>query len=610
MSERMRRPVAKQPPVAQEPNAALQRRITVGAADDRMEREADATASSVLANLATRSAPPPSVRVGPTTRVQRMSHPVGAPVEQAPERRAQRRADVGGIGPSGGEVDPDTQARLERTAGGGAPLDEQVRGTMEQGFGGADFGNVRLHTGGEAAELNKRLGAQAFTLGSDIYLGGGTPALDTGAGQGLLAHELAHTIQQDGSAQRRIRRLAYNKPIKNVVSVTVFAGGAGGRSAEVSDGKSAVIVKSDQVNAAEVIAADKMMRGGRFSSGSYKIKAPKSRLASASDIAELKTSVNKPGVLQGDPRNFVTGLDGQPTIIAEPMEGETLNEQMKAAVTTTRAAGTDGKMKSTHTRNDDAVDKIKKLVASAAPVKAVAKASGVDIAMGNGDRFLGQFAPENFLFDAKKKQFRYVDNTSKDVKGSLVSKGTGANHINARANFNAWARWPWVNRLVSDQDAVASRLVKMYTGLAEDGGQGEIGMGIIAPFLVGGSVGTADNDKNDVARELEALIMGNYASMLAAAKAGLKQGLDTVLKQLGDPLALTSGLPADTRLEAVTALLARRATLKGTTSPDAAWDAANVQAHKLLKLKFKPAAPAFDAQQFAQTVPNFDNLLT
>ena len=343
MSQRVHAPRTRRPEQPVEHETVVQRRITVGAADDRLEREADDTASRVLTNLAV--ARSTSLAVAASQRVQRMGIRTDPPRESSETGtgRVRRRSGAGGIGPEGGEIDADTKARLDRTAGGGSPLDPEVRTSMEQGFGGADFGKVRLHTGDEAAELNQRLGAQAFTLGSDVYLGSGAPALDSRAGQGLLAHELAHTVQQDGSAQRRIRRLAYNKPIKNVVSIKVFAGGAGGRTAEVSDGTKSVIVKSDQVNAAEVIAADKMMRGGKFKSGSYTIEAPKSRLASGSDLAELKAKANAPGVLQGDPRDFVSGLDGKPTIVAEPLAGQTLDEQLKASVTTTKCVVTDGK---------------------------------------------------------------------------------------------------------------------------------------------------------------------------------------------------------------------------------------------------------------------------
>lgn len=52
----------------------------------------------------------------------------------------------------------------------------------------------------------------------------------------------------------------------------------------------------------------------------------------------------------------------------------------------------------------------------------------------------------------------------------------------------------------------------------------------------------AVNDKNAVRDELTAIILQNHASLTAAAKAGAKAGLDSVLKQLANPLSLTKGL--------------------------------------------------------------------
>jgi hypothetical protein len=43
---------------------------------------------------------------------------------------------------------------------------------MEPRFG-ADFSSVRVHTGGEAVQMNRELGAQAFAHGSDVYFGAG-----------------------------------------------------------------------------------------------------------------------------------------------------------------------------------------------------------------------------------------------------------------------------------------------------------------------------------------------------------------------------------------------------------------------------------------------------
>ncbi len=103
-------------------------------------------------------------------------------------------ASEGGI-----EVSGELEARLRAGQGGGSPLPAGVRRQMEERFG-RDFGDVRLHADSLAKQLNSDLQARAFTHGRDIFLGrkAGDPA--TPAGQRLLAHELAHVVQQTGQA--------------------------------------------------------------------------------------------------------------------------------------------------------------------------------------------------------------------------------------------------------------------------------------------------------------------------------------------------------------------------------------------------------------------------
>jgi GNAT superfamily N-acetyltransferase len=91
-------------------------------------------------------------------------------------------------------VDP---GQLGLASSGGRPLPEAVRGKMEAALG-ADFSNVRVHVGSQA----ERIGAIAFTLGSDIYFAPGRFQPDTPHGQQLLGHELAHVVQQ---RQGRVR---------------------------------------------------------------------------------------------------------------------------------------------------------------------------------------------------------------------------------------------------------------------------------------------------------------------------------------------------------------------------------------------------------------------
>jgi peptidoglycan/xylan/chitin deacetylase (PgdA/CDA1 family) len=70
---------------------------------------------------------------------------------------------------------------------------------MERRFG-HDFSRVRVHTGARAAESAHVLGAHAYTFGRDIVFGSGRYRPDTPAGRGLLAHELAHVLQQKRDA--------------------------------------------------------------------------------------------------------------------------------------------------------------------------------------------------------------------------------------------------------------------------------------------------------------------------------------------------------------------------------------------------------------------------
>ncbi|MCU4186599.1 DUF4157 domain-containing protein [Acidiferrimicrobium sp. IK] len=164
-----------------------QARLRVGAADDPYEHEADAVARRVVQAL--RSAAPATV--GPET------DDPGAPgAGQAPLRRLMRRAPIGA---DGGDLDPGTEAALSSARGGGQPLPAAVRASMEGAFGGADFGNVRLHSGPGAAALNRAVSAEAFTVGSDIFFSGAVPDAANPAGQELLAHELTHTVQQGAS---------------------------------------------------------------------------------------------------------------------------------------------------------------------------------------------------------------------------------------------------------------------------------------------------------------------------------------------------------------------------------------------------------------------------
>ncbi|GAB4196457.1 MAG: hypothetical protein OHK0022_13970 [Roseiflexaceae bacterium] len=95
------------------------------------------------------------------------------------------------VGLEGGPVSSQTAQRIQSMRGSGAPLSESVRTPMEQNFG-TSFEDVRVHTGGESANINRAISAKAFTTGSDIFLGDGASSGDSK----LMAHELTHVVQQ------------------------------------------------------------------------------------------------------------------------------------------------------------------------------------------------------------------------------------------------------------------------------------------------------------------------------------------------------------------------------------------------------------------------------
>jgi hypothetical protein len=110
-----------------------------------------------------------------------------------------RLAKAGALGPG-----PQPQLRPEHVAASivektinapGQPLDPAIRAEMEARFG-QDFGNVRIHVGGDAAASAKAINAKAYTVGSDIAFATGQYAPDAASGRQLLAHELAHVVQQ------------------------------------------------------------------------------------------------------------------------------------------------------------------------------------------------------------------------------------------------------------------------------------------------------------------------------------------------------------------------------------------------------------------------------
>ena len=113
--------------------------------------------------------------------------------EHAAVLRLQREAGNAAVTEMLTEQDPHGIDRVLQS--GGRPLETSAKVQMESALG-ADFSDVRIHTGQDADRSAASLGANAYTMGSDIVFseGGYDPASDSG--QRTLAHELTHVVQQ------------------------------------------------------------------------------------------------------------------------------------------------------------------------------------------------------------------------------------------------------------------------------------------------------------------------------------------------------------------------------------------------------------------------------
>jgi len=196
------------------PVGAVLPKLEVGAPDSPLEDEADRIAERVL----------------------RATGSAGAP-SGSDDGAVRRKCTCGGAATEGGECEACKQKReaaLQRAANSasasaiaaappvvdevlrasGRPLDPATRAFFEPRFG-ADFSRVRVHDGAVAADAARAIDARAYTRGHDIAFASGQFAPHSHAGRLLLAHELAHVVQQ-GSAPRTgtIHRAAHDFEIR------------------------------------------------------------------------------------------------------------------------------------------------------------------------------------------------------------------------------------------------------------------------------------------------------------------------------------------------------------------------------------------------------------
>jgi hypothetical protein len=128
----------------------------------------------------------------PTGLLQGKKGPTGMKEESRRKRQVLQRSAVNNDELS--EVPPIVNEVLRSP---GQPLDKKTRAFMENRFG-HDLSNVRIHTDVRARQSAHVINARAYTVGEHVVFASGFYQPDTEHGRVLLAHELAHTIQQEG----------------------------------------------------------------------------------------------------------------------------------------------------------------------------------------------------------------------------------------------------------------------------------------------------------------------------------------------------------------------------------------------------------------------------
>lgn len=203
--------------------SAVQTKLTVNKPDDPFEREADAMADrTVSGNVPLEQEESQSLRLKPegkeelkrredpeeeeNVEIQRSAVRGEEEVQrQCADCEEEEHIQRSSTGESSSHVAPSIVNQV--VAGGGDPLESGTRSFMESRFG-RDFSHVRIHKDSRAHLSAKAISAQAYTYGPHIAFARGKYQPHTAGGRHLLAHELAHVVQQG----QTVRRFVANGP--------------------------------------------------------------------------------------------------------------------------------------------------------------------------------------------------------------------------------------------------------------------------------------------------------------------------------------------------------------------------------------------------------------
>lgn len=203
-------------PVHASARSNIQPKLKVNAPRDQYEQEADRVAYQVM------RMPAPARSTGPaSSKLSASFHTAAKTVMRQPSPREteeemdieKQRAMLELVCPEcedllqakeassqGVSVCTGFESQIESVKAGGQPLPETVRASLEPKFG-YDFSSVKIHTDARAGDTAKRMNALAYTTGPHIVFAPGQFAPHLYEGRKLLAHELAHVVQQSAATR-------------------------------------------------------------------------------------------------------------------------------------------------------------------------------------------------------------------------------------------------------------------------------------------------------------------------------------------------------------------------------------------------------------------------
>jgi hypothetical protein len=207
--------------------SGVQPKLTIGQQGDKYEQEADTVAAKVMSMAAPANQQSVQREIAPEEEKEKVqTKPLAGFIiqrEMALEQEKEEPVQMKRSPDRNSQSSSNIESQLSVTKGGGSPLPNEVRSFMEPRFG-ADFSQVRVHTGGEAVQMNRELSAQAFTHGSDVYFGEGKSP----GNNELTAHELTHVVQQGGAQPTaRTKPQAINNNTASLVLPSLLENGQG-----------------------------------------------------------------------------------------------------------------------------------------------------------------------------------------------------------------------------------------------------------------------------------------------------------------------------------------------------------------------------------------------